>query len=159
MPGERWYAGPIDDTIAGMREVSLAVVGLDFPNEDRSKSNRRFEVALCAPGEEVQLVPEPKNKHDRRAVAVFSCRGIQLGYLTAERCGWIGGRLANGEEYVAVFQEARASAAIIRVRFGGGHPTIPAAAPSRPAPGHFADEYVHEIDDTDYPDPPSPWDD
>lgn len=108
-----------------MRELSLAVVGLDYPNRDRS--NRRFEMALCAPGEPVYLVREPKNRVDPRAVAVVSVRGIQLGYLTAERCGWIGGRLLAGEDYEAFFQEPTRSAAIIRVRFGGGRPTLPAS--------------------------------
>lgn len=109
------------------RELSLAVVGLDYPNPDRSKSNRRFEMALCTPGEAVELRPEPKNPHDPRAVAVFSARDIQLGYLSAERCGWIGGKIKAGEEYQAVFQEPGAAAAIIRVRFGGGRPTLPAS--------------------------------
>jgi HIRAN domain len=115
------------------RELSLAVVGLDFLNGDKAKSNRRFEMALCRPGEPVELRPEPKNKHDERAVAVFSERGIQLGNLTAERCGWIGGKLAAGEEVIAVFQEATAAAAIIRVRFGGAAPTLPQRK-HRPAP-------------------------
>jgi hypothetical protein len=106
-----------------MRELSLAVVGLDYPNAD--KSNRRFEMALCAHGEPIYLVREPKNRADPRAVAVVSVRGIQLGYLTAERCGWIGSRLLAGEEYEAFFQEPGRSAAIIRVRFGGGRPTLP----------------------------------
>jgi hypothetical protein len=106
-----------------MRELSLAVVGLDFPNRDRS--NRRFEVALCRPGDPVTLRPEPRNPVDPRAVAVLSERGIQLGYLTAERCGLIGKRLNAGEAYEAVFQEAGRYQAAIRVRFGGGAPALP----------------------------------
>ena len=107
-------------------ELSLAVVGLDFPNTD--KSNRRFEMALCFPGEPVHLVPDPKNRADPRAVAVLSARGTQLGYLTAERCGLIGARLEAGERYEAFFQEPSRAAAFIRVRFGGGPPTMPAPA-------------------------------
>lgn len=109
------------------RELSLAVVGLDYDNADGS--SRRFEMALCVPGEPVHLVPEPKNRHDRRAVAVMSARGIQLGYLTAERCGYIGGLIAAGEKHEAFFQEPGRSAAVIRVRFGGGRPTMPARVP------------------------------
>ncbi|MEG3085749.1 HIRAN domain-containing protein [Sphingomonas sp. PB4P5] len=105
-------------------ELSLAVVGLDFPNAD--KSNRRFEMALCKAGDGVHLHLEPKNKADERAVSVFSERGIQLGYVTAERCGMIGAKLAAGEEYVAIFQEVQPYAAIVRVRFGQGRPTLPA---------------------------------
>lgn len=83
------------------RELSLSVVGLDYPNPDRS--NRRFEMALCTRGEPVHLVPDPKNRADPRAIAVVSARGIQLGYLTAERCGFIGGLLRAGEKHEAVF--------------------------------------------------------
>jgi hypothetical protein len=103
--------------------MSLAVVGLDYPNAD--KSNRRFEQALCTRGEPVHLVRDPKNRADPRAVAVVSARGIQLGYLRAERCGLIGSWLDAGEKYQAVFQEPGRSAAIIRARFGGGSLTLP----------------------------------
>lgn len=106
-----------------MQELSLAVVGLDFPNRD--KSNRRFEMALCRPGDPVELRPEPKNPADPRAVAVYSERGVQLGYLSAERCGLIGKRLNAGEEYRAVFQEPGRFKAVVRARFGGGAPALP----------------------------------
>lgn len=65
--------------------LSLAVVGAQYPNRDGS--DRRFEILLCTPGEPVELVPEPRNRHDENAVAVRSARGVQIGYLTAERCG------------------------------------------------------------------------
>lgn len=84
--------------------MSLAVVGGIHPNKDGS--NRLFEIAMCLPGEPVQLVCEPRNRHDTSAVAVFSERGIQLGYLSADRCGWIGGKIAQGEDIQAVFQQA-----------------------------------------------------
>lgn len=125
------------------RELSLFVVGIDHPNPDGS--NRRFNLALCRPGEPVELRPEPKNKHDSTAVAVFSERGEQLGYLSAERCGWISSKLGLGETYEAVFQDLRAAAAVIRVRFGGGSPSLPTPAPSSaPANPDF------------YPDPDGP---
>ncbi len=119
------YVDPVDN-----RELSLAVVGLDFANRD--KSNRRFEMALCAPGEPVELRLEPKNPADPNAVAVFSARGVQLGYLTAERAPWIGAKLRNGEEHRAVFQEPSATAAWIRIRFGGDAPTLPQPRPAPP---------------------------
>lgn len=109
------------------QELSLAVVGLDFPNRD--KSNRRFEMALCEPGEPVHFVPDPKNRADPLAIAVVSARGIQLGYLTAERCGLIGAKIRAGEKHEAFFQAPGRSAAIIRVRFGGGAPTLPRREP------------------------------
>ncbi|WP_375293501.1 hypothetical protein [Novosphingobium sp. G106] len=35
---------------------------------------------------------------------MVSARGIQIGYLSAERCGWIGAKLRYGEDLRAVFQ-------------------------------------------------------
>ena len=105
------------------RELSLAVVGINYENPDGG--NRRFEVELCAPGDPIHLHREPKNKHDDNAVAVFTERGVQIGYLTAERAPWIGSKLAAGEEFVAVFQGLTATAAYVRIRVGGGAPTLP----------------------------------
>jgi len=104
--------------------LSLAVVGADFPN--RRGPGRRFEIAMCSPGEPVELIPEPKNPADPRAVAVFSARGIQIGYLTAERCGRIGSLMANGHEVRAVFQKKASYGAVIRAAFDGEEPTLPA---------------------------------
>lgn len=112
------------------RELSLAVVGIDYANSDEAKSNRRFEIALLEPGDPVELRREPKNPHDSNAVAVFSPSGIQIGYLTAERAPWIGGRMDAGEPVTAVFQEARPDVAWIRARFGREAPTLP--PPSAP---------------------------
>ena len=119
------------------RELSLAVVGIAFPNKDGG--NRQFEVAMCRPGEPVALVPEPTNKADPAAVAVYSARGIQIGYLSAERCVWIGARIRQGQDIRAVFQEGSSRGAVIRANLDGEDPTLPARpARSRPAaePGH-----------------------
>lgn len=121
-----------------MEEFSLAVVGINYPNAD--KSNRRFELALCTPGEPVHLVLEPKNKHDPAAVAVFSARDMQIGYLSRERCLWVGSRIRAGEVWEAVFQELDERIASIRVRFGGGAPTLPVPRPKPPAPAPDEDE-------------------
>ncbi|WP_174298122.1 HIRAN domain-containing protein [Sphingomonas bacterium] len=118
-----------------MDELSLAVVGIDFPNRDGS--NRRFELLQCNPGDPVGLRPEPRNPHDRFAVAVLSARGHQIGYLTAERAPWIGGRLRAGEEVIAVFQEVSGSAATIRIAFGGRVPTLPPARDQPPPADDF----------------------
>lgn len=115
-----------------MNEMSLAVVGLDFPNDDAS--NRRFEAALCERGDPVHLALHPRNKHDPLAVAVVSSRGIQLGYLTAERCGYIGNRIRQCQKFEAFFQDHGRSA-VIRIRFGGGRPTMPAPRRIAEPPG------------------------
>ena len=57
-----------------MPELTLAVVGIDFPNADGS--NRRSEAMMTLPGEPVTLRPEPKNRHDPHAVAVIGPLGI-----------------------------------------------------------------------------------
>lgn len=127
------------------RELSLFVVGIGYLNADKAKSNRRFELALCAPGEPVELRLEPKNPHDANAVAVFSARGVQVGYLQAERAPWIGSKIRAGEEYQVIFQELGVTAAMIRIRFGGGAPTLP---PPRQPRGLVQDDF--------YPDPEPP---
>jgi len=113
-------------------ELSLAVVGAIHANADGS--NRLFEIALMAPGEPVTLVPEPANKIDPSAVAVFSPRGIQLGYLSAERCGWIGGKIKQGADIVAIFQARTRGGAIIRANLDGQPPALPAMTAREPRP-------------------------
>lgn len=56
-------------------ELTTSIVGIDFPSEDKSKSNRRMECMLCAPGDLVELRPEPKNPYDENAIAIWSERG------------------------------------------------------------------------------------
>lgn len=106
-------------------QLSLAVVGADYPN--KRGPGRRFEIQLCRPGEPVSLIPEPKNPADPRAVAVYSCRQVQIGYLTAERCGWIGRMLGDGREVRAIFQSATSAGAIIRAALDGEEPNLPEA--------------------------------
>ena len=105
------------------REISLAVVGINY--ENARGVGRRFELTQCRPGDPVELRLEPKNKHDKNAIAVFSERGVQLGYLTAERAPWIGGKIRGGESVIAIFQGLGETAAFIRARFDGGRPTLP----------------------------------
>ena len=113
-------------------DMSLAVVGGLYPNKDGS--NRLFEMTICLPGEPVQLRREPRNPIDPDAVAVFSSRSIQLGYLSAERCGWIGARIAHGTDIRAVFQFASSGVAVIRVSFDGADPPLPASPPPTTEP-------------------------
>ena len=111
-----------------MDELTLAVVGIDFPNGDKARSNRRFELLASTVGDPVTLRPEPRNRYDPHAVAVFSVRDVQVGYLSAERAPLIGARIRRGEPVRAVFQGMKGSVAYIRLRFGGEAPTLPAPA-------------------------------
>lgn len=126
--------------------MTLSVVGAIHPSADGG--NRLFEIALCVPGEPVQLVPEPENKHDPSAVAVYSARGIQIGYLSAERCGWIGSKIKLGEELRALFQAPEKGGALIRVSFSGEEPGLP--DPRSPKTTSFARS--PDWDDGFYPD-------
>jgi hypothetical protein len=114
-----------------MDELTTSIVGINFPNEDKSKSNRRMECMLCAPGDPVELRPESKNPFDANAVAIWSERGVQLGYVSAERAPLISKRLGQ-DEVNAVFQAIHGSGAYIRIRFGGGLPTLPDPVPDVP---------------------------
>src|SRR4051812_46754831 len=125
LPSSAASSAPYARCSMPLPQRSLAVVGADFPNKGRGPT-RHFEIAMCRPGEPVTLVPEPRNKHDSRAVAVFSARGIQLGYLSAERCGLIQKMILEGREVKAVFQESTPFGAAIRLAFDGDEPALPA---------------------------------
>lgn len=96
-----------------MRSLSLAVVGADYPN--KNGGNRRTEIAFCNPGEPVHLRPEPKNEFDEHAIAVFSARDFQIGYLKSERAVYVGGLLRLGHEVTGIFQDLAPWGAIIRI--------------------------------------------
>ena len=128
-------------------DMSLTVVGGLHPNKDGS--NRLFEMAMCLPGEPVQLVPEPRNPVDANAVAVFSARGFQLGYLSAERCAWIGARIAQGADIRAVFQFASGGVAVLRVSFDGTVPPLPASSAAAQPSADDSGFYPDEISDDD----------
>lgn len=109
------------------QELSLAVVGALYPNADGS--NRLFEIRMLIPGDRVLLVPEPFNASDPSAVAVYSCRGYQIGYLSAERCGWVGSKIRMGMDVRAIFQHHLGDGAIIRIRLDGTAPLLPPPPP------------------------------
>ncbi|MFZ2996242.1 HIRAN domain-containing protein [Sphingobium sp.] len=106
-----------------MPQLSLAIVGADHPNKD--KSNRRSEILWSAPGEPVDLIPEPKNPVDPQAVAVFSARGVQIGYVKSFQAQLIRTYLARGRLTAAIFQDVAPWGAVIRLGLDGEHPTLP----------------------------------
>lgn len=106
-----------------------------------------FEVALAVAGEPIELRPEPKNKHDENAVAVWRVGAGQMGYVIADRAPLVRRRMVEG--YEAIYQGHIGSAAYIRVRFGGGSPILPAAQPTAGTPAHGDDDGFH-------PDPDGP---
>ena len=107
-------------------DFSLRLVGEGFDNEDGS--SRQEEIARCQEGEAVDLVREPDNPHDPSAVAVFSDRGVRIGYLGADRCGWIGSKIDRGYDVrAAIGRIMRAGQAgylgvLLRVNLQGEEP-------------------------------------
>lgn len=72
-----------------------------------------------------------RNRTPQNAVAVWSARGVHLDYVSAERAPLIGKRMGQ-DEVTAVFQAMHGSGAYIRIRFGGGLPTLPDPVPDVP---------------------------
>ena len=102
-----------------------------------------MEILICKPGELVDLVPEPGNPKDPRAIAVFSERQVQIGYVRAEQAQWIGTLLRDGRVTGCIFQMATDYGAAIRLGIDGAEPALPAAASPLPAPddsSFFPDE-------------------
>ena len=123
-----------------MRQQSIAIVGIDYPN--KRGPARRFDLELCTPGEFIELRPEPKNQFDEHAIAVFSCRGIQLGYLPSERAVLIGKLMRQGHKVRAIFQALMPTVGWVRVAFDGEEPVLPSAEVAREPPddsGFFPD--------------------
>lgn len=126
------------------RQLSLLVRGVDHPNrrpKTRGTIPRRFEIAASLPGEPVELVLEPDNPADPNAIMIFSARGIQLGYVAAERAPLIGKHIRQGDEVRAIFQEATRQGAIIRVSLDGSEPILPVRSTTETHPPSGDDAY------------------
>lgn len=126
------------------KEMSLLIKGALYNNPDGS--NRMFEIAMLSPGDPIELVPEPKNPLDPNAVAIYSARKYQIGYVAAERAPYINRRLQGGCSIKAVFQERFADGGVIRVNFEGIPPTLPAASST----AHSGNVREDEFTDPDY---------
>lgn len=103
---------------------TLSVVGARFDPA------RHEELAICEPGEWIELRPEPRNKADPLAIAVYSRRGVQLGYLRADDAPRIGQLMRQGDVH-AVFQQRTNWGGFIRVAFDGNIPDLPPLAEAK----------------------------
>ena len=130
------------------QELSLLVVGALHPNVDGS--NRLFEIRMLNPGDAIQLELEPTNKADPSAV--HSSRGYQIGYLSADRCGWVGGKIRQGQDVRAIFQQATRDGAVIRVHLDGQDPTLPPPPPEPVVPDPGAPVYEGDPESGFWPD-------
>ena len=108
-------------------ELSLVVVGARFDNtrrKGRPTGDRQMEITLCEPGDPVMLEHGPKNEHDQNSIAVYSSRGVQIGYIVADRTIMIHKALAEARYVRAIFQEPVIGGAAIRIAFDR-EPTLP----------------------------------
>lgn len=74
----------------------------------------------------------------------MSERGVQLGYITAERAPYISRLIGSGAEVRAAFQTPTAYGAIVRATFDGNPAHLPPELP--------VDEAKPGIDDAFFPD-------
>ncbi|NQU60401.1 MAG: hypothetical protein HQ512_04665 [Rhodospirillales bacterium] len=85
----------------------MDVVGESFKNPDGTP--RQKIIAALSEGAAVDLVAEPDNAYDDKAVAVMTPGG-QIGYLPAGRCVDVFNRLTRGEKVPAAVHEIRGGA-------------------------------------------------
>lgn len=115
----------------GWNDFRLPACGEQFDNEDGT--SRQAELALCAVGEPVSLVREPDNPHDPRAVALFSVRGVRVGYLRRDRAVWVGSKIDRGYSVAAIVERVKGATLpeatlglVIRVSLDGEDPDLAA---------------------------------
>lgn len=120
----------------GWNDFRLAARGERYDNADGT--SRQDEMRRCARGERVNLIREPSNEYDPAAVAIFSCRGVQLGYLAAEHASWIGSKIDRGYDVRAVVERVKGAhlegatlGLVILINMEGDDPTLDGEA-SRP---------------------------
>lgn len=87
-------------------EAPREALGFDTPIE--GVSNYQAAIRNCSIDEPVTLLREPRNKHDKRAIAVISARGDTIGYLNSER--WLARTILDEAHHVeaAIFTMGKA---------------------------------------------------
>jgi len=105
--------------------------GHRFSEQGHQQVQPAYGVRALRACDVVELRLEPTNSYDDNADTIVGERGTQLGYVSAERAPLIGKRMKEGET-IAVFQAMHGSGAYIRIRFGGGAPTLPDPVPDVP---------------------------
>ncbi len=85
--------------------VHATVVGVKIPNKDGS--NRQEIIQTCQPGEVLDLVRDPKNPHDKDAIAVIRGRtGEQLGFISKEIAEPLARKMdEKGTQYEAILKK------------------------------------------------------
>ena len=68
-----------------MHTFHTKIVGVTYQNPDGTK--RQKFIKKCRVGESLELVRDPKNRYDPRAIEVQRMNGEQLGYLSRDVAG------------------------------------------------------------------------
>ena len=114
-------------TAPPVEELTIACVGAKHANPKRKgqpTGSREMEIMFTERGQPVELRPEPGNKADANAIAVFARTGIQLGYVSADRTSLIHHAWHDARDVLAIFQQRTPWGAWIRVAFDRV-PTLP----------------------------------
>lgn len=114
-------------------QITLPIVGTEYPNKNRRGPTRRFALELCEPGDPVELRPEPENEFDENAIAVFSADDTQMGYIPAERAPYVGMMMRRGGA-TAIYQGRSARGGFVRIAFDGEAPVLPPLPESQAPP-------------------------
>lgn len=72
----------------------LTAVGEQFANADGGC--RQDEIRCCRPREQVTLEAETANPKHSGAIAVYSVRGVQVGYLRRRDADWLKEKMGMG---------------------------------------------------------------
>lgn len=89
------------------RKYYTKLVGCTFRNEGENTESRQsiisdlFRRGMLTFGQELRLVPEPNNRYDSHAVAVFGPDGRQLGYLGRDLAYDVFVSIQSGKKYSA----------------------------------------------------------
>jgi len=67
--------------------------------------SRQLELQSCQPGEQVKLVREPQNPYDEFAIAVYSNRSVQIGYMRKEHAKEVAPALDASRNHEAIITE------------------------------------------------------
>ncbi len=123
----------------GLCDFRLPACGEWYDNEDGT--SRQAELAKCVPGDPLDLVREPDNPHDPRAVAVFTANRVRVGYLRRDRAVWIGSKIDRGYDVRAIVERVKGShlpnatlGLVMRINMEGDQPTL---GPVDPAIGNY----------------------
>ncbi|WP_461159275.1 HIRAN domain-containing protein [Sphingobium sp. TomMM35A] len=119
--------------------ASIPVVGAALPTARGAA--RLAEIAACRPGETLELRRERGTRGGKRAVGVYSPRGVQIGYVSPSQADRVAGMVAIAR---AIFQRPDTFGAVARITFDGSTPVLPEPKPKPrrdPPPRPPADEF------------------